>query len=111
MPPVAVYTTHAIARSNTTHLFSELSMGRRLPVSRASRSATSPRSRARSPSARPLAPAVRRWGVDIDAPLIDDLARKHRALLYAQRALARLAEATPWVGRKEEMKRIFGVEI
>ena len=76
------------------------------------------------PGSRALAVAVARdfgagrasiEGVDIDAPLIDDLARKHRALLYAQqRGLSRvLAEANRQgeVGRKEEMKRIFGVEI
>ena len=115
---LAVYTTHAIARSNTTHLFGELSMGQgRLPVSEGEQE------RHIAALARALAVAVARdfagrasiEGVDIDAPLIDDLARKHRALLYAQqRGLSRvLAEANRQgeVGRKEEMKRIFGVEI
>ena len=122
VPPelvLAVYTTHAIARSNTTHLFGELSMGQgRLPVSEGEQE------RHIAALARALAVAVARdfgagrasiEGVDIDAPLIDDLARKHRALLYAQqRGLSRvLAEANRQgeVGRKEEMKRIFGVEI
>ena len=103
VPPelvLAVYTTHAIARSNTTHLFGELSMGQgRLPVSEGEQE------RHIAALARALAVAVARdfgagrasiEGVDIDAPLIDDLARKHRALLYAQqRGLARARRGQP----------------
>ena len=54
-------------------------------------------------------------GVAISAALIEDLARQHSDRLFVdhQKNAERLAEANRVgeIGRKEEMKRIFGIEI
>ena len=54
-------------------------------------------------------------GVAISAELITELARNHSDLLFVdhQKNAERLAEANRLgeLGRKEEMKRIFGIEV
>jgi hypothetical protein len=110
---------HAIARANTTHCFGELLMGQgRLPVAPYEQDAHF------AALGRALHAAVLRdfgpehctlHGAPVGAGLVEHLAREHSRLLYLQQQVFgnSLAEANRLgeVGRKEEMKRIFGIDM
>ena len=110
---------HAIARANTTHCFGELLMGQgRLPVAPYEQDAHF------VALGRALCDAVKRdfgpeactiQGAAVTPQLVEELAREHSRLLFLQQQVLgnSLAEANRLgeVGRKDEMKRIFGIEM
>ena len=119
---LALYVKHAVCKANATQCFSDLVMGQgRLPIPGA------PQERHCTALGKALEAAVRKdfvydgashtkiQGVAISAELITELARNHSDLLFVdhQKNAERLAEANRLgeLGRKEEMKRIFGIEV
>ena len=110
---------HAIARSNTTHCFGELLMGQgRLPVPPYEQDAHF------AALGKALNIAVLRdfgpenctiQGVPVSVALVEQMAREHSRLLFLQQQIFsnHLAEANRLgeVGRKDEMKRIFNIDI
>jgi hypothetical protein len=110
---------HAIARSNTTHCFGELLMGQgRLPVPPYEQDAHF------AALGKALSVAVLRdfgpehstiQGLPVGAALVEQLAREHSRLLFLQQQILgnHLAEANRLgeVGRKDEMKRIFNIDM
>ena len=122
VPPelvLAQYVVHAISRSNTTHCFGELLMGQgRLPVAPYEQDAHF------AALGKALNVAVLRdfgpdhctiQGLPVGAPLVEQMAREHSRLLFLQQQLFGnfLAEANRLgeVGRKDEMKRIFNIDM
>ena len=113
------YVVHAIARSNTTHCFGELLMGQgRLPVPPYEQDAHF------AALGKALNIAVLRdfgpenctiQGVPVSVALVEQMAREHSRLLFLQQQIFsnHLAEANRLgeVGRKDEMKRIFNIDI
>ena len=110
---------HAISRSNTTHCFGELLMGQgRLPVAPYEQDAHF------AALGKALNVAVLRdfgpdhctiQGLPVGAGLVEQMAREHSRLLFLQQQLFgnHLAEANRLgeVGRKDEMKRIFNIDM
>ena len=114
-----MYMRHAIGKANATQCFGDLVMGQgRLPVSKAEAD------RHCTGLGKALEAAVVKdfgvlhskiQGVSMSASLITDLAQQHTNKLFVdhQKNAERLAEANRLgeLGRKEEMKRIFGIDV
>jgi hypothetical protein len=116
-PPLvlAFYLRHAIAKSNYVHCFGEMLMGEgRPPVMQPELEAhlTALAAAAVRAVDRDFGGAA---GIPVDAPFLEAAAREHAQLMYAQQQQLndRLAEenAAGEEGRRQEMLRIFGVEM
>ena len=116
---LALYVKHGICKANATQCFTDLVMGQgRLPIPGA------PQEKHCEALGRALQAAIEKdfgpthtkiQGVPISAALIESLAKEHSSMLFVdhQKNAERLAEANRLgeIGRKEEMKRIFGIDI
>ncbi|KAL1503574.1 hypothetical protein AB1Y20_012052 [Prymnesium parvum] len=116
---LAIYVVYAISKSNALHCFGEVVMGQgRLPVVAAEVEEHV------VALGKALVLAIERdfgrehnsiQGVPLSAPLIETLAREHSTQLFVahHHMSERLAEANRVgeIGRKEEVKRIFGLDI
>jgi len=116
---LALYLRHGICKSNAYQCFTDLVMGQgRLPIM------GDPQLRHCKALGVAIEKAVEKdfgkqltkiQGVPISAPLVEELAKTHSDRLFFdhQKNGERLAEANRVgeIGRKEEMKRIFGIEI
>jgi len=116
---LALYLRHGIGKANAYQCFSDLVMGQgRLPLM----------GEGHAKHCKALGVALEKavekdfgtahtkiQGVPISASLIEDLAKQHADRLFFdhQKNAERLAEANRLgeIGRKEEMKRIFGIDI
>ena len=113
------YVVHGIARANATHCFGDLMMGQgRLPVAPYEQDAHF------VALGRALRGAILKdfgaeastiQGAQVTETIIEELAREHSRLLYLQQQVMgnALADANRLgeVGRKDEMKRIFGIDM
>ena len=117
---LALYVRHGICKANATQCFTDLVMGQGGCRSRARRRTAT----ARPSAARSRRPSHKDFGAvhsrrsrasPISAALIESLAKEHSNKLFVdhQKNAERLAEANRLgeLGRKEEMKRIFGIDI
>lgn len=116
---LALYVRHGICKANATQCFTDLVMGQgRLPIPGEAQD------RHCEALGRALEAAIHKdfgavhsriQGVPISASLIESLAKEHSNKLFVdhQKNAERLAEANRLgeLGRKEEMKRIFGIDI
>ena len=116
---LALYLRHGICKSNAYQCFTDLVMGQgRLPIM------GEPQTRHCKALGVALAAAVEKdfgkphtkiQGVAVSPAMIEEVAKTHSDRLFFdhQKAAERLAEANRVgeVGRKAEMKRIFGIEI
>ena len=113
------YVVHGIARSNTTHCFGDLMMGQgRLPVAPYEQDAhyVALGKGLRAALLKDFGPeASTIQGAQVTETIIEELSREHSRLLYLQQHVMgnALAEANRLgeVGRKDEMKRIFGIDM
>jgi len=116
---LALYVRHAISKSNATQCFTDLVMGQgRLPQT------GEPQKIHCKALGTALEKAIERdfgkehmkiQGVLMESQLLEDLSKEHSDKLFFdhQQNSQRLAEANRIgeIGRKEEMKRIFGIEV
>ncbi len=116
---LALYVKHAVAKTNATQVFTDLVYGQgRMPITGAAPHAAHCRALGVA-----LEAAVGRdfgaahcavGGLAITAGVVEELAKQHAAKLFAEHGVAqeRLNEANRLgeIGRKEEIKRIFGIE-
>ena len=110
---------HGIAKSNATQCFTDLVMGQgRLPIPGAPQEThcTALGKALEAAVLKDFGPAhAKIQGVPISAQLVEDLAKEHSNKLFVdhQKNAERLAEANRLgeLGRKEEMKRIFGIDV
>jgi hypothetical protein len=116
---LALYVIHAVAKSDATQCFTELVMGQgRLPITGQPQTAHCKAlgKAVEQAVVRDFGPSLRSiQGVQVTAALVESLAKEHTSSLFGEhyRAAERLAEANKQgeIGRKDEMKRIFGLEI
>lgn len=122
VPPEAVlalYVCHVIGKADATHSYTDLVMGQgRLPISgyELERHIVALGKAVEAAVVKDFgAEHCAIQGVPVKAALVESLARQHSNSLHAQHQLMaeKLAEANRMgeLGRKDEMKRIFGVEI
>jgi len=116
---LAMYVSHCIMKANATQCFGDLVMGQgRLPLP------GEPQQRHCAALGVALEAAVLKdfgpqasklQGVALGAKLLEEIAKEHSSKLFFDHAKnsERLAEANRLgeIGRKEEMKRIFGIEV